>query len=66
MPIFCRTRLCITAYGVLHCNKSTGREVGGTVRCESRSDFVLKCRTPYAVIYSLVLLKMGIMLPQTC
>ena len=25
-----------------------------------------QCRTPYAVIHSLVLLKMGIMLPKTC
>ena len=29
------------------------------------SPFLLQCRTPYAVIHSLVLLKMGIMMPET-
>ena len=27
---------------------------------------LLQCRTPYAAVHSLVLLKMGIMMPETC
>jgi len=30
MTIFRRTRLCITAYGVLHCNKKGGTICGST------------------------------------
>jgi len=86
MPIFRRTRLSVTAYGVLHwlfclwlCGAGT-QAVCTVWRLflESSSNFHTvhtaphnhrqnnQCRTPYAVILSLVLLKMGIMMPETC
>jgi len=86
MPIFRKTRLCTTAYGVLHwlswlwlCGAGT-RAV--CIEWESNSNLHTvhtvydptphnhgqhnQCRTPYAAVHSLVLLKMGIMMPETC
>jgi len=51
MPIIRITGPCTTAYGVLHCNFFP---------------LFLQCRTPYAVAHGLVLLMMGIMMPETC
>jgi len=51
MPIVRRTRPCITAYGVLYSIAHSQHN---------------QCRTPYAVIHGLVLLMMGIMMPETC
>jgi hypothetical protein len=94
MPIFKRTRLCSTAYGVLHwlcwlwlCGAGT-RAVCAVWKLlfdsvkQSNSNFHTvhtagvptphnhsrhnQCRKPCAVERSLVLLKMGIMMPETC
>ena len=72
MPIFRGTILYITAYGVLHWLcwlRLSG--VGLRAVCTVWSLLFdhsqhNQCRTPYAVIYSTVLLKMGIMMPETC
>ena len=34
--------------------------------CSTRTVTFTQCRTPYAVIHGLVLLMMGIMMPETC
>ena len=65
MPIYRRTRVCTAACGVLHwlcwlwlC--------GVEARAPHNHNQYSRCRTPYAIVYSLVLLKMGIMMPETC
>jgi len=71
MPIIRRTRPCITAYGVLHCVLAVvvWRWVVSCVHCVKvtvRTVTFTQCRTPYAVIHGLLLLMMGIMMPETC
>ena len=103
MPIIRRTRVCTTAYGVLHCLWwlwlcgagtrtvctvkvivrlcRTVCTVKVTVRLCRTITFTVhtarvpapynhsyhnQCRTPYAVVHNLVLLMMGIMMPETC
>ena len=76
MHIIRRTRPCITAYGVLH--RLYCLWLCGIGSYYSKSNFHKaqtaphnhiqhnRCRTPYAVIQGLVLLMMGIMMPETC
>ena len=56
-PIFRSTRLCVTTRGTIHprsCRfQATGRQHGG-------------CIIPKAVTHSLVLLKMGEIIAETC
>jgi len=61
MSIIRRTILCITAYGVLHW--LCWLRLCGAPHNRSQHNL---CRTPYAVIHSIVLLMMGIMVPETC
>ena len=56
MPIIRRTSVCTAAYGVLHW-------LWWLWLCGAAQ---LQCRTPYAAVHALVLLKMGIMMPETC
>jgi hypothetical protein len=58
IPIIRRTRVCTAAYGVLHCNKRGTSYVFVPL--------LLQCRTPYAAVNTLVLLMMGITMPETC
>ena len=64
MPIIRRTRVYTAAYGVLHwlwwlwlCGAGTR-----AVHCESYN----QARTPYVAVHNLVLLMMGIIMPETC
>ena len=59
MPIIRRTRPRTNAYGVLRCNKR-GKNILRFF------PLLLQRRTPYAVAHGLVLLMMGIMMPETC
>ena len=68
MPIIRRTRVCTAAYGG-HC--STSRTVTFTVHtarvpAPHNHSHHYQCRTPYAAVHTLVLLMMGIMMPETC
>ena len=54
MPIIRRIRPCTTAYGVLHL-------LCWLWLCGAANH----CRTPYAVVHGLILLMMGIMMPET-
>jgi len=64
MPIIRRTRLCTTACGVLHwlCGAGTRARVPAPHNHSQHN----QCRKLYAVIDSLVLLMMGVMVPETC
>jgi len=55
MPIIRRIRPCTTAYGVLQ-----------WLAAPHNHSQHNKCRTPYAVVHGLILLMMGIMMPETC
>ena len=75
MPIIRRTRPCTTAYGVLHwlCWLWLTVVVWSCVMCTQLTTQLHtttvnhnQCRTPYAVVHGLVLLMMGIMMPETC
>jgi len=81
MPIIRRTRPCITAYGVLHwlcclwlcelcegyCSNSNLHTVHTAYDPAPHNHSQHnQCRTPYAVIHGLVLLMMGVMMPETC
>jgi len=44
----------------------TPHKVTTALTSDSFFPLLLQCRTPYAVIHSLVLLKMGMMMPETC
>ena len=79
MPIIMRTRPCTTVYGVLYClcgagsrgvctvwkllfdfhTVHTGRDPAPHNHSQHK-----QCRTPHAVVHSLVLLMMGIMIPK--
>jgi len=64
VPIFRRTRLCTTACGV---SKSKFHRVH--TACDPaphNHSQHNQCRTPHAVVYSTVLLKIDIMMPETC
>ena len=63
MPIIRRTRVCTAAYGVLHWFAGCGCvefQLHTTISQHNQ------CRTPYAAVHTLVLLMMGIMIPETC
>ena len=73
MPIIRRTRPCTTAYGVLHCTRNSNYVYyalphNKTLQLSHLKFFplLLQCRTPHAVVHGLVLLMMGIMMPETC
>jgi len=63
MPIIWRSSPYTTAYGVLHCIVSCGTAYDPAPHNHSQHN---QCRTPYAVVYGLVLMMMGIMMPETC
>jgi hypothetical protein len=80
LPIIRRTRPRVVAYGVLvvwrwvvscvHCVKVTVRTVT-FIQCtqlmtQLHTTTASTTRTPYAVTHGLVLLMMGIMMPETC
>jgi len=68
MPIIRRTRPCTTAYGVLLCALGRKLCIVHTAYDPASHNHSQhnQCRTPYAVIHGLVLLMMGIMMPETC
>ena len=75
MPIIKRTRVCTAAYGVLHwlwwlwlCGAGTVTFTVHTARVPAPHNHSHhnQCRTPYAAVHTLVLLMMGIMMPETC
>jgi len=77
VPIFRRTRLCTTAYGVLHwlcwlwlCGAGMWAMCTvwnfHTVHIAHDPAPHNQCRTPYAAVHSFVLLKMDMMMPETC
>ena len=73
MPIIRRTRVCTAAYGVLHwlwwlwfCGAGTRAVCTARVPAPHSHSHHYQCRTPYAVVHTLVLLTMGIMVPETC
>jgi len=86
MPIFRRTRLCTTAYGVPHwlcwlwlCGAGSWAvctvwkllfdfhtvHTAHDLAPHNHSQHN-QCRTPYVVVHALILLMMGIMVPETC
>ena len=66
MPIIGRTRVCTAAYGVLHWLGGAGTQAVCTVPAPHNHSQHNQCRTPYAAVHTLVLLMMGIMMPETC
>ena len=80
MPIIRRKRVFTAAYGVLHwwlCGAGTRPvcTVKVTVTFTVHTACVpaphnhshhYQCRTPYAAVHTLVLLMMGIIMPETC
>ena len=81
MTIIRRMRVCTAAYGVLvvqgvvvwswdtscvHCESYCS--TSHTVRVPAPHNYSQhnQCRTPYAAVYTLVRLMMGIMMPETC
>jgi len=73
--------VCTAAYGVLHwlwCLWLCGAETRDvcTVKVTVRPTFTvhtarvpaphIQCKTPYAAVHTLILLMMGIMMPETC
>ena len=73
MPIIRRTRVCTAAYDVLHwlwwlwlCGAGTQAVRTAHVPAPHNHSHHNQCRTPYAAVYTLVLLMMGIMMPETC
>ena len=72
MPIIRRTRRCTTANAVLHwlcwlwlCQAGT-RAVCTVHTSRVPAWHNNQCRTPYAAVHTLVLLMMGITMPETC
>jgi len=66
MPIIRRTRLCTTAYSVLHWLCWLWLCGAGSQAATQHHSQHNQCRTPYAVVHGLVLLMMGIMMLETC
>ena len=69
MPIIRRTRACTAAYGVLHWLCWLWLCGIGTQTCvpaPHNHSHHYQCRTPYAAVHTLVLLMMGLMMPETC
>ena len=74
-PIIRRTRPCTTACGVLHwlcwlwlCGAGSQAMFTVHTAVDPASHYSQhnQCKTPHAVVHGLVLLMMGIMVPQTC
>ena len=64
MPIIRRTRPCITAYGVLYWLCWLWLCGAGSQACDPAP--YNQYGTPYVVVHGLILLMMGIMMPETC
>ena len=65
MPIIRRTRVCTAAYVVLS-RTVTFTVHTARVQAPHNHSHHNRCRTPYAEVHTLVLLKMGIMMTETC
>ena len=75
MPIIRRTRVCTAAYGVCSAlvvvavvvwSYSNFHSAQLASQLHTTTSYHNQCRTPYAAVNTLVLLMMGIMMPETC